>query len=125
VLFRSERDSNVVLVGCSGCERDSNMVLVGCRGCERDSNMVLVGCRVCERDSNMVLVGCRGCERDSNISTLVDTVLMMLNHLQLPYGLLVTKLWAPNPGGHEISHNLAANFWFGLSWLLCGIVLVA
>jgi hypothetical protein len=32
-------------------------------------------------------------ERDSNM-TLVDTILMIPNHLQLPYRLLGTKLWA-------------------------------
>jgi hypothetical protein len=64
---------------------------------------------VCERDINRVLVGCSECESDSNM-TLVDTVLMMLNHLQIPYRLLGTKLWAPNPGGADNSHNLAAVF---------------
>ena len=51
--------------------------------------------------------------------TLVDAILMLLNHLQIPYRLLGTNLWAPNLGGPENSHNFAAaSVWFGLSWLL-------
>jgi len=49
----------------------------------------LRGCSGCERDSNRVLKGCSGCERDSNV-TLVDTVLMILNQLQISYRLLDT-----------------------------------